>query len=57
MIAMLRAGMRVRLPSGNIVVLLQRDGTHWICQYAPSAKERGEVELSMAYLRKFGTAA
>jgi len=56
-IAMLRAGMRVRLPSGNIVVLLQRDGTHWICQYAPSAKERGEVELSMAYLRKFGTAA
>lgn len=56
MITMLRAGMRVRLPSGNVIVLLYRDGTDWTCEYVPGASRRGEVELSVVYLRKFGTA-
>lgn len=54
MIPMLRAGMRVRLPSGNIVMLLRPEGASWLCAYEPNMRQRGEVELSMLYLRKFG---
>lgn len=56
MIATLRVGLRLRLPSGNVVILLSRAGTSWTCEYLPGAKLRGEVEFSAVYLRKFGVA-
>lgn len=54
MIATLRAGQSIRLPSGNRVRLLRREGAAWVCEYLPGAKQRGEVEFTSGYLRKFG---
>ncbi len=46
--------MRVRLPSGNVLVLVRRERAYWVCEYAPGCKARGEVEFSGVYLRKWG---
>ena len=54
MISTLRVGLRVRLPSGNVVTLLRREVSVWICEYMPGAQQRGEVEFSCVYLRKYG---
>ncbi len=55
MIPVLRLGMRVMLPSGNVVTLVRRDRTEWVCQYLPDwSRQRGEVVLSGLYLRKHG---
>lgn len=54
MITTLAVGMKLRLPSGNAVVLLRRERRHWVCEYTAASKARGEVEFSGAYLRKFG---
>lgn len=54
MITTLHPGMRVMLPSGNVIVLLRRERMHWICEYTALARSRGEVEFSGAWLRRFG---
>jgi hypothetical protein len=53
-ITTLCTGMRVRLPSGNVLVLVRRERAYWVCEYAPGCKARGEVEFSGVYLRKWG---
>jgi hypothetical protein len=54
MITTLHAGMRVLLPSGNVIVLVRRERMHWVCEYTVLSRNRGEVEFSGVYLRKFG---
>jgi hypothetical protein len=53
-IATLHSGMRVLLPSGNVIVLLRRERMHWVCEFTALSRARGEVEFSGVYLRKFG---
>ncbi len=54
MIPALAVGMRLMLPSGNIVALVRRDRAQWICEYTMLARARGEVAFSEAFLRRFG---
>jgi hypothetical protein len=54
MISVLHLGMRLMLPSGNVVVLVRRERTHWVCEYTSLSRARGQVEFSGVYLRKFG---
>lgn len=54
MINALRAGMRVMLPSGNILRLLRCERGEWVCEYTELARARGEVTFSGAFLRKQG---
>lgn len=54
MIAALRAGMRVRLPSGAVLVLVRRERTQWVCEYADMPRQRGEVEFTGVWLRRWG---
>lgn len=54
MIEALATGMRVLLPSGNIVVLVRRERVEWICEYTEMARARGEVVLTGLFLRKYG---
>lgn len=54
MIEMLTLGMRLMLPSGNIIVLVRRERTEWVCEYTELARARGEVVFSGAFLRKYG---
>lgn len=53
----LTVGLRVRLPSGNVIVLRQHERTHWICEYIDSPKARGLVEFSAAWLLRYGRPA
>lgn len=55
MIRSLNVGMRLRLPSGNVVRLIKREHTEWLCEYADGASRRGEVSFSGAWLRKVCT--
>lgn len=50
----LRVGMRVRLPSGNVLVLVRRERAAWICEYTANSRQRGEVEFTGAWLRRWG---
>jgi hypothetical protein len=52
----LKVGLRVMLPSGNIVNLLRREGASWVCEYHVMSRQRGEVEFMGAWLRRFGRA-
>lgn len=54
MIEMLTVGMRLMLPSGNIIVLVRRERTEWVCEYTELARARGEVVFSGLFLRKYG---
>lgn len=56
MITTLVEQMRVMLPSGNIVILRRRERAFWICEYHHMARQRGEVEFTGVWLRKFGKA-
>lgn len=56
MITTLHTGMRIRLPSGNTLVLVRRERAFWVCEYAASSCQRGEVEFTGVYLRKWGRA-
>ena len=49
----LKAGMRVMLPSGNIVVLVQRERSSWTCEYTVLARQRGLVEFNGLWLRRW----
>lgn len=51
MIEALTIGMRVLLPSGNVVVLLRRERTEWVCEYTELARARGEVIFTGLFLR------
>lgn len=54
MIEALATGMRVMLPSGNIVVLVRRERAEWVCEYTEMARARGEVVLTGLFLRTYG---
>jgi hypothetical protein len=49
----LQAGLALRLPSGRVVELRQRQGADWLCVYAE--RVRGEVVFSRAWLLKHCT--
>jgi hypothetical protein len=53
MITTLHVGMRVMLPSGNVLVLARRERASWICEFVPGCKARGEVEFTGAWLRRW----
>lgn len=57
MIEVLTAGMRVLLPSGNVITLVRRERTEWICEYTELARARGEVVFSGVFLRRWGRPA
>lgn len=54
MITALRVGMRVRLPSGNVVLLLRRERGEWVCEYTVLPQARGEVAFAAPWLRRVG---
>ena len=54
MICTLHVGMHVRLPSGAVVVLLRRERTQWVCEFADMPRQRGEIEFTGVWLRRFG---
>lgn len=53
MIDALAFGMLLRLPSGNVVRLIGREGDDWICEYTAAAKARGEVVYTEKFLKSF----
>ncbi len=57
MIDLLQVGMRVLLPSGNIVLLVRRERAEWVCTYTELARARGEVVFTGAWLRRHGVRA
>lgn len=54
MIEALHAGMRVLLPSGNVVCLLRCERDDWVCEYTELSRARGEVSFTGAFLREHG---
>lgn len=54
MIEALATGMRVLLPSGNVVALVRRERTEWVCEYTALARARGEVIFTGLFLRTHG---
>lgn len=56
MIEAIRAGTLIRLPSGNIVIVVSRESRHeWLCTYAEGSRARGDVVFTTAFLRDWGT--
>ncbi len=53
MIETLTIGMRLMLPSGNIVTVVRRERTEWVCEYTELARARGEVIFTGAFLRRW----
>lgn len=53
MIEALATGMRLMLPSGNIIILTRRERAEWICEYTELARARGEVIFTGVFLRKY----
>ena len=56
MITTLHGGLRVLLPSGNVLILVRRERAHWICEYTGTSRQRGEVEFTGVWLRRWGRA-
>ena len=54
MIEALATGLRLMLPSGNVIVLVRRERTEWICEYTELARARGEVIFTGLFLRTYG---
>ena len=54
MINAIEAGALIRLPSGNVLKVLRREGNEWLGEYTEDSKARGEVLFSSAYLRDYG---
>lgn len=55
-VKILRAGMRISMPSGNVLTLIERQGDEWLCVYDQNNdKARGEVSFTAAMLRRWGT--
>jgi hypothetical protein len=53
MVDVLATGMHLRLPSGNVVRLIGRDGEDWVCEYTAVSKARGEVIYTETFLKSF----
>ena len=52
MIDAIRAGMMLRLPSGNILIVVARESRQeWRCVHAEGSRARGEVVFSAEFLR------
>lgn len=54
MITTLHVGMKVLLPSGNMLILVRRERAFWVCNYSAASRQRGEVEFTGVYLRRWG---
>lgn len=57
MINVVTVGMRIMLPSGNIVRVIRREGNEWLCEYTEMARARGEVLFKAKFLRDWGVRA
>lgn len=57
MVTQLRVGMVLRLPSGNVIILLRRVRSEWLCEYTDQARARGQVLFTGAYLRRHADSA
>lgn len=57
MVTQLRVGMVLRLPSGNVIILLRRVRSEWLCEYTDQARARGQVLFTGAYLRRHAYSA
>lgn len=57
MINVIKAGDLIRLPSGNVVIVIARQGKEWLCQYAEGARARGEVVFASTFLQHWGRRA
>jgi hypothetical protein len=53
MIETLATGLRLVLPSGNVIVLVRRERAEWICEYTEQARARGEVIFTGLFLRTY----
>ena len=53
MIETLATGLRLVLPSGNVIVLVRRERAEWICEYTEQARARGEVIFTGRFLRTY----
>jgi hypothetical protein len=53
MIEVLTPGMRLMLPSGNVITLVRWERPEWICEYTELARARGEVIFTGVFLRKY----
>lgn len=54
-VKILRVGMRLSMPSGNVLTLVERQGDEWLCVYDQNNdKARGEVSFTQAMLRRWG---
>ena len=49
----LRAGMKIILPNGNMLRLIECGNREWLCEYLPGSKARGEVAFSARFLRRY----
>lgn len=55
-IKVLKAGMRISMPSGNVLTLIERQGDEWLCVYDQNNdRARGEVSFTITSLRRWGT--
>lgn len=58
MINTVRAGDLLRLPSGNVVMVIARlKGGEWACVYTEHSRARGEVVFTAAFLQSYGRRA
>lgn len=48
----LRVGLKLRLPSGNCVVLVALENDVWVCEFTALSTRRGRVEFSAVWLLK-----
>lgn len=51
---MLTVGLRLMLPSGNVLRLLHLEGSEWTCEYTAIARARGQVVYTVAFLCRYG---
>lgn len=49
----LRAGMKLILPNGNMLRLIECGNREWLCEYLPGSRSRGEVAFTEAFLRRY----
>lgn len=52
-VKILRMGMRLHMPSGNVITLVEKQGEEWLCLYEQSGREQGEVSFTAEMLRRW----
>lgn len=45
--------MKIILPNGNMLRLIECGNREWLCEYLPGSKARGEVAFSARFLRRY----